>query len=181
MRTFQNWYKEIIIPVIVNVCTALVLFMAAMMFKPVRQWLFPPEDIREYPLICTAEPVIDTANNELIVEFFIINRSKDEYSREDLSQFLVTRNPDPGVTISPDIELKYWRIVDDKPLGRIGKPYLEADFNRGKGEVNAVVDEKENTVRIRMDHINRRAIIKVSIPIFDLPGLEGMDVQRTNK
>lgn len=181
MNPFRDWPKTIGVPVVVNVTTALALFLAALMFKPVRHWLFPPETIAAYPLLCTAEPFAEPGSDVLRVEFFIINRTRDEYSREDLVRFLATHNPDPGATLSPDIALTYWRLVDGRPVGRIGQPYLDKGFNYGKGEVSAVVNEKKNLVNISVGHINPRAIIKISIPIFDLPGLADMDIRRTNK
>ncbi len=181
MNPFREWRKSIAVPVVINVTTALVLFLAALMFKPVRHWLFPPETIAAYPLLCTAEPFAKPGSGVLHVEFFIINRTRDTYSREDLARFLATHNPDPSVTPSPDITLTYWRLVDGRPVGRIGRPSLDRDFNYGKGEVSAVVDEKLNRVKISVGHINPRAIIKVSIPIHDLPDLADMDIRRTDK
>jgi hypothetical protein len=163
-------------PIVTNLGTALIIFVVSLFNNRVRDWLFPPEVIQEYPLFCTAEPYINISNHQLIVDFFIINKTKNGYSRQNLVQILHQLNPDPNLSLSPDIELKYLL-----PLGTMMQPYLEPDFNDGKGNIVPTLDENSKTIKIRVNDIKPRAIVKVSIPIAGLPEQESSNIRRTRK
>jgi hypothetical protein len=149
------------------------------MFAPIRQFLFSKPSIKEYPLYCTAEAYTNRSNNELIVEFFIINRSKDDLQRQRLIELLQDFNPDPSTPISPDIMLKF--NPETFGGGKLGTLNKEEDFNRGKGYIVPKVNPQKNTVTITINSIVERAIMKVSIPVVDIPDLQDRDIKRTTR
>jgi len=143
--------------------TALILFSASLIFAPVRH-LFFPSVIDSYPLICRAEATVDAPRRNLVVEFYIINRRKDAYTNETLTDFLQQNNSDTQSVISPNIELKMSREV-----GRIESASADTEFNRSKGELN--VSHKERSATISIDKIEPRAILRVLVVVADLPEL----------
>jgi hypothetical protein len=181
VRLFTKWKESWFYPVLVNLSTALILFLVMLTFKPVRYWLFPPETIQNYPLISTAEPYVNDSKDKLIIDYFIINRTGKEYTREDLVSLLELHNPNPDLSPSPDIELRYNRFAGQDPIGRIDSVYVDSAFNDTKGNLTAEVDKESNTVRIKIDYIAPRAVLKVNIVVADLPDLDVIDIKRTDK
>jgi len=180
-RLFDNWEKEIARPIVVSIATALVLFLASLSLSPVRQALFPPKVVPDYPVFCTAEPHVSSDHSKLMVDFFVVNTSGQEYAREDLVNLLRTHHPDSRAPVSPDIELAYSRTVAEQQVGRVEAAYGDKAFNRGKGTL--VVEHSEREVFIRIENIAPRAVMKIVIVVAGLPALEspGADIGRTTK
>jgi hypothetical protein len=178
-KLFQDWEQQILRPVLTTLLTALILFASSMLFKPVRAFLFPSPDVKEYPLYCTAEPYLGPSGKDLLVDFFIINRTNDEYSREQLSSILQSGNRDPDVVLSPDISLKYSRRIDGRPVGKVEEVLLDRDFNLNKGEL--AIDRRDDSVSIKINRVGERAVMKVTIRVTGLPDLENSAVTRMAK
>lgn len=159
-RLCENWEQQILRPVTTSLLTALILFAASLTFRPVRAFLFPPRVVTEYPLICTAEPYLDQAKKQVLVDFFIVNRTGNLYSREELSALLHAHSQDQTAQPSPDIHLRHARYVDGKPIGRIENVLLDKEFNRGKGALR--IDRDGDFLSILVDSIEQRAIMKVT-------------------
>lgn len=178
MKIFENWQKDLLSPVLVNISTAFILFLVALTFEPVRSMLFPSKEIEEYPLFCTAEAYKDSSNEKLIVDYYVINRTGEEYTREKLSALLKTLNPEPDRSLSPDIELKYSRSV-----GQIDTAYADRNFNDIKGDLKVEIDRNQRTkvVMIRINSIAPRAILKATIVVSGLPGFEKLEIHRTTE
>lgn len=166
----RNWQEKLLVPVLVNLTTASLLFATSLVFRPVRQWLFPPERTLEYPLICTAEPYVTDSGEKLTVDFFIINRTGEEYIREQLVQFLKTQNPDPQSSPSPDIRLNYYRKV-----GNIESATADTEFNDDKGDLRVSLDKVSNQIQIIVRKIQLRAVLKVNIVVAGLPDVRGVN------
>ncbi|MGM0914262.1 MAG: hypothetical protein ACQEXC_09535 [Pseudomonadota bacterium] len=173
--------RDITVPITVNLLSAGLLFMASLLLEPVRNFVFPPEVIPDYPLFCTVEPWLDPDREALVVDLFIINTTQNDYTHADLQRLLDTRKLDPKSSLSPDLVLSYWRKLDETVIGTVGKPDRYPVFNLGKGEVEVGVNEATNQVRIRLERISPRAVIKVGLPTHNPPDIETMAVQRTNK
>ncbi len=173
---FTDWPEKIARPIFVSLSTALLIFLGSLSFAPVRAWLFPPERIGDYPLISTAEPHVAKEGKKLIVDFFIINRTKDAYTREQLARLLQSRNTGSGSKPSPDIALKYWRKE-----GKIENVFLEQEFNDQKGQLDIAFQPGSDTVSIKIVDIAERAVMKVSIVIVGLPEIEHGTVTRMTK
>jgi hypothetical protein len=156
-----NWPQNLLRPLVVNVLTAVILFVLALSFKPLILDLFRSPDIPEYPLICTAEPHKGANEKEMKIDFFVINRTGDSYSREDLISELKALNPEPDRTLSPDIKLE---LTDEGEIHAT----TDEDFNQGKGELRVLHDPETRRLTVIVDRIERRAILKAVIRVSKL-------------
>ena len=174
-KLLANWQQGIARPVLTSLLTTLAIFLASLAFKPVRSFLFPAPPVAEYPILCTAEPYSDNSG-KLLIDFFLVNRTGKEYTREDLTQILKAARPDLGPEISPDIRLKF-KTVEGRPVGVLERidAANEDPFNAGKGDLQ--VSRSGHTVVIVINHIVERAIMKVTMTVArqDLP----QEVRRT--
>lgn len=161
-KPFLAAWRDQLPGVAASLTTALILFAASLSFAPVRHWLFA-RDVATYPLICTADPVAGP-NGRRIVEFYIINRSRDNFSGEQLQQALDTALTGSGATASATIRLPF-----DGTVGRIERVVADEAFNRGKGELVAAIDGQ--SVRIRIGEIHGGAILRVFIVVAGLPDI----------
>jgi hypothetical protein len=178
MELFAKWKENWLYPVSVNLSTAILLFLVMMPFERVRELFFPPREIPGYPLISRAEPYLSDSGDELIIDYFIINRSEDSHTRETLQNFLSQNNPNSQKDLSPDIKLKYTRLIGNTRIGRIESVYADTNFNDNKGNLTPIINGESNTVEIRINKIEGYAILKVIILIADLPDL-GRKIDRT--
>jgi len=156
---FAAW-RDQLPGVAASLTTAVILFAASLSFAPVRHWLFA-QDVATYPLICTADPVAGP-NGRRIVEFYIINRSRDNFSGEQLQQALDTALRGSGSSASAAITLP----LEDQ-AGRIERVVADEAFNRGKGELRARIDGQ--SVRIDVGEIHGGAILRVLVVVAGLP------------
>ena len=119
-----------------------------------RKWLFSAETA-PYPLVCTADPVA-APDGRRIVEFYILNRSREDHSGDQLQQSLNEALRGSGSSPSAAIVLN---LTGGE--GRIEGAVPDAEFNRGKGELTASVEGE--TVRIRIGRINGGSLLRVNI------------------
>jgi len=160
-KTFENWEATILRPIVTSLSTAVILFTVALLNGQFRNLVFPKEVIRDYPLICRAEPYL-TEDGIFAVDFFIISRSEEDYSKEKLIRFLTEQKLDPASSPQPKIELKYIRKV-----GSIASAAEDRHFNEGKGELG--VEYTPEHVAIDVRRIAARAVMKV---VVFMKGLE---------
>jgi hypothetical protein len=166
---FENWEQQMLRPVLVSLCTALLLFTASLTFAPVRRFFFPSV-IQEYPLVCTVEPYVSRSREKLLVDVFILNRTDDPRTREALQTFL--RNNDPGSdkSLSPDILLTYRRFIGPTQVGEIEDAYPDKEFNDGKGELDVI--SRRDSVEIRVKKIIGHALLKATVVVAGIPDLK---------
>ena len=162
--------QKLFYPVIVNITTAVVLFLLASAFKSEVQALFdaifsrstPP--VAGYPISCVAEPFDgDPERREMKVDFFIINRTGSSYDAPALDALLAAGNPDPQRPLSSRI------VLAIKPPATV--EILEkasADFNDGKGQLSVSRDMEQREIEIRIARIGARAVLKVTFLFSDL-------------
>ena len=177
-KALENWEQEVLRPILTTLLTAIILFTASLLFKPVRSFFFPSE-VKEYPLHCTAEPYVDASREFLLVDFFIINHTNNEHTSDELNSFLETHNSNPDAHLSPDITLKYSRMLNGRPLGRFETVVVDDDFNRDKGEL--AVDKKADQLSISVKRIASWAVMKVTIRVAGLPDLDSAHFSRMAK
>lgn len=152
---FAAWRDEL--PrIAAGLTTALILFVASLSFTPVRRWLFA-SDVAAYPLICTADPVSAPGGRRL-VEYYIVNRSEENFTEERLQQILEDALRGSGGAGSAMIELPF-----DTGAGRIERVFADAAFNQDKGEVHVAHDGER--VRIRIRWIHGGAILRVFLVV----------------
>jgi len=161
-KFLENWQKDLLSPILVNLSTACIIFFLVVLFKPVILEFFSDKPkIEEYPLLCATEAYRNPADGkQLIVDFFIINRGTNEdYTQEKLREKLKTLNPNSNISLSPDIVLKY------KPgtPGLVAEAYDDEPFNDDKGKLHVTYDDK--SVKIVVKHIDARAILKATIVV----------------
>jgi hypothetical protein len=156
-KAYRRWFLR---PVAVNLSTALVLFLSSLLFAPVRHWLFPPEIVETYPLICVVEPYLHESTKQLAVDVYVVNRRAKRYTREDLQAFLRDHYPQhTPEEVRPDFETRYMRGVGD-----LVKVERNKQFNRDKGELRIHEDKKDSrNIRIEVWEIEPRAIMKVTM------------------
>lgn len=167
-RLFDDWEHEILRPVVVAALTACALFLGSLAFKPIRLFLFPPQELGDYPLYCTAEQYVRTEGSEppLGINFFIINRTGKEQTRGDLEDFL-KKGIQGEAKLSPVVHLQYSRSV-----GKVERAYQDPDFNADKGEIEILSNGAE--LQLVPKYIEPRAIMKISIVVVGLPTLSGV-------
>ena len=161
-QLFDEWQTSIIRPLIVSVLTAAVLFGLAALFRPALQWLFRPDTIEQYPLICFAEPYSkpDADSHELLVDFFIVNPTEKPYSRDALQEKLLLFNPDHDRVYTPDLKLT---VTNKARIRDVVVPNEETGFNYGKGEISANPSDDKRSVKITINSIVEHALLKVTM------------------
>lgn len=165
-RLLDKWEQQILRPVLVTVLSTCILLVGSLAFKPIRLFLFPPEAIPDYPLYCTAEAydLTDKLSSTLGVDFFIINRTGEEYNRQALEDFLRKHRPDEP-NLSPVIDLNYYRS------GKMYHDDRDKEFNADKGEVRVKITPEGTGLQIVPDLVKPRAVLKISIVVTGLPPL----------
>jgi hypothetical protein len=156
----KDWELQILRPILVTAMSAIVLFSGSLLFAPVRHFLFPSAERKDYPLLCTAEPIVEntTSGKRLVVDFYVINKTDEEQTVEKLDLFL--RNPE----LSPTINLHYYREI-----GQFN-PSADSNFNEDKADLE--VKREGQMVQIVPKRIGPRAVARVRIEVTELPGLE---------
>jgi len=158
--TFLQKWRDELPGVAASLTTAFVLFLVSLSFAPVRNWLFG-EEARAYPIFCTADPVV-ARDGRRIIEFYIVNRSLEDYSAEALQGLLDQTLRGSGTSASAAITLPF-----RGGEGRIERAYADAEFNRGKGEI--LVRAEPGAVHIGLRQIDGAAILRVFIVLADMP------------
>jgi hypothetical protein len=161
MHAFFTAWRNALPGVAANLTTAFLVFLASLTFSPVRQWLFG-STVATYPLICAAEPLADATGTKRIVELYIINRTEDEYTREQLQSVLSDALKGSGTSGTPSFSLPYTRGV-----GTIESAVPDAEFNKSKGELQVV--NRGTRVDVNVQSIGSRAILRVLITVAGLP------------
>jgi len=154
-KPFVAAWREELPRVAASLTTALILFLASMSFTPVRRWLFASE-VPAYPLICTADPLA-AGDGRRLVEFYILNRSRDNFTGEDLQRRLNEALQGSGASGIATIVLPF----RDEGGGRIERAVADREFNEGKGEIHVAHDDR--AVRIGVRQIHGGALLRVQI------------------
>ena len=162
-KTFQDWEREILRPVIASLLTATVVFVVALMNEQFRAFVFGSW-IEDYPLVCRAE-AFTTPAGTLGVDFFVINTSNSEYSRDGLVGFLRSQGLDTRSS-GPDVRLTFWRDI-----GVIATAEEDHDFNLEKGRLRIIVSEDKRAATVVIEQIDAWAILKVILAIDGITSL----------
>lgn len=165
----KEWPQQLIFPIIINITTAVLLFLLASAFENQVRTLFDAIFARSapvvsgYPIACVAEPYQgDPQKRSLKTDFFIINKSGDAFDSLALDALLAAGNPDKQRPLSSRIVLKV------KPPASV--VVLEEDqmFNDEKGRLLVSWDDEKRTIEITIARIEPRAILKVSFLFSNL-------------
>lgn len=161
-KSFVAKWRDQLPNVAASLTTALVLFLVSLSFTPVRRWLFASE-VASYPLLCTADPVAGPGGRR-IVEFYVINRSPDNFSEQQLQRMLDSALEGTGSAASASILLPF-----DSAIGRIERAYADEAFNRDKGVL--LVRQSERAVRLQVTQIHGGAILRAYVILADMPDI----------
>ncbi len=160
-KMFEDWPQNVLRPISVNVLTAFILFFLAIIFKPFIMDFFQTPSIQEYSLLCTAEPYNTESINQMHIDLFIVNKSGVKKTHQNLVNDLKILNNEKNCILSPDILLE---------VGNEGNLSVESDtyFNQGKGELITRYDQNKRELKVVIDHIEPRAILKAVIKVNNL-------------
>ena len=156
-RAAAKWVTKIVLPIGVNVATAAILFMLALIFKPAIQYLLAPPKIDLYPLVCFAEPHAGETPAQRHVDFYIVNLRDRDFKRDELVDLLRPFSPEPDRPLSPDL-----RLTMRQP-GRVVRVTRDDEFNRDKGEIKAAMTPDHGTTTIQVLSIASRAFLRILI------------------
>ena len=160
-NAFRGWgiKNSIIAPIIVNLISALIIFMLLLALKPIIfEQLGLNKGFKEYPIYCIAEAYNPSKHklNEVIFDLFVINLSDDILDTQDLDTAAKALAPGEDVAISPEIKLT---TQEGLVLEKIER-YKE--FNKGKGKLSwKKLDEEQCEISIVT--IQPRGILKLKI------------------
>lgn len=125
---------KLVVPIVVNLTTALIIFVAVVIFKEPIYKLLGPEAVERYPIYVVAEPYTDEHDGLLKADLFIINLTGDEQSESDLLTFLkISTAQDNDKPQGPDIAIKWNDDLGKGKITSIIEPQTE--FNEGKGKL----------------------------------------------
>lgn len=161
-QSFLAKWRDQLPNVAASLTTALILFLVSLSFTPVRRWLFAGE-VASYPLLCTADPVAGPGGRR-IVEFYVINRSPENFSQQQLQQLLDTSLEGTGAAASASIVLPF-----DSEIGRIERAFADDAFNRDKGVL--LVRQSERSVQLQVTQIHGGAILRAYLVLADMPDI----------
>lgn len=158
-RTQLEWLEKVLLPVLVNVITAILLLLGALALKePLLDFFGGSRE--EYPVYCVPEPVPNKLNNELMdVELFIINRTVEPLNIQKLTELLKDKASNQGVPAeSADIVLRAKKAVE------IQNVIEDAEFNQDKGKIEVLPPVSEGGEwRVKVIEMRASAILKVRI------------------
>jgi hypothetical protein len=172
MNFFSKW-KDELPKVAASLTTALLIFAASTVAYRFRAFFYPPFEGFDYPLVCRAEAVSDPKAGTLTVEFYVINKTGDDYDELVLNRMLREQSQGTNAVISPVIQL-----VADRQFTAVDLAAEDKAFNNSKGELTVRIIP-DNVVEIGVPTIKSRAILRALIVVSGLPDLE--DVRRDRK
>mgnify|MGYP003583458087 CR=1 FL=1 len=155
-KSFLSDYLDELPGVAASLTTALIVFIASLSFKPVRDWVFAPE-VKGYPITCSFKPRIDSERKILVIEGFFINTTDKSLDRKALDGLLSASAEAPR---SSTIVVRY---SADSP-GRIVAARAAESFNYFRGKLRVELKENQH-VEISIEGIDPRAILKADIEI----------------
>jgi hypothetical protein len=158
---FAGWEvkKEILRPLIVNLLTASILFLAAVGLKDRIVSLFTsPQRVDDWPLFCVLEPR-PSKGGPVIADLYIINLGSKPYNALDLTELAKVRSSEDRKEIDAFIVIN---LKDNLSGESITSVQEDDDFNKEKGDANV---EQINAThwKVNVANINRGVILKFKV------------------
>lgn len=158
---FSGWEvkEKIARPVVVNLTTALLIFLAALPFKATIQSFFSPaRAITTYPLFCVMEPYNE--DKKVTVDLFVINQTDDPLNDLKLLEFVEQHSSDKDNIVSHKLVVRMKRGLPSK----IVRVVNDADYNENGNKGEATVEQKgDQDWVISIKEIKKRAMIRLKI------------------
>jgi hypothetical protein len=159
---FTGWdlKEKILRPVIVNLLTGFLLFVAVVALRdPLYRYFFSHSfSTAHWPVFCILEPEV-TNTEEITADLFVVNIDPKDYSWQELDQLAKKQSPQNGPESSATIDL----YLNDSSGGKeILDVIPDDEFNQGKGSLitNKV---SRSHFQIRLEQIKERALLKLVI------------------
>lgn len=151
-----NFREELLGPVLVNLTTALILFLSVATFRDsIYRLLLPRPRVANFPISVTAE-AYNTNSGEQQAEIYIMNLEAKSFSEADLRALLSKDRPTGASAPDAAIEVTWDRAVGEMSL-------TEDSFNEGKGQLALTPSGTARKAYIRILDINRRALMRVIV------------------
>lgn len=168
MGIFKDWEvkKSIVSPLLVNLLTAFIVFLIAVTLKEqIYKWLKPLPKAEEFPLFCVAE-TYNNENRKVVGDFFIMNLTKEDYTEEELKNFLQLNISDQDLPIKQHIRIRWKNDRGEDRIYNILQDGEDIAFNEGKGKVEII--EPKNKMKgeewiIKVEQIGPKAILRLTI------------------
>jgi len=158
---FSGWEvkEKIARPVVVNLTTALLIFLAALPFKTTIQDFFSPaRAITTYPLFCVMEPYNE--GKKVTIDLVVINQTDEPLNDLKLLEFVQQHSPDKDNILSQKLVV---RMKRDLP-GKIVRIVNDVVYNDKGNKGEATVEQKgDQDWVISIKDIKKRAMIRLQI------------------
>ena len=158
---FTGWEvkQEILRPLIVNLLTAAILFLAAVGLKDRIVSLFTaPRKVDDWPLFCVLEPH-PSKGGPVVADLFIINLGPKPYSASELTEFAKVRSSEDRKEVDPFIAINLKEYLSGESITSIRE---DDDFSREKG--SASVERLSATHwNVKVASINPGVILKFTV------------------
>ena len=150
--------KSVLSPVLVNLLTALILFLITISFKNTIYRLLKPEPVPDFPLYAVAEPYNENVGADVKVDVFIVNLTEKPYLGMELKK--LTTGEQERRKIETDIQLLWKRGRS----GTIKRVVPDSLFNQDKGKwIIEKLDQKGKRWRIHIQEIAAEAVLKFTV------------------
>jgi hypothetical protein len=157
---FGGWElrEKILRPVIVNLLTALLLFLIAVLFKdPIYNYFAPRPESKDWPVYCVMEPEVSNGG-PVIADLFVLNMTAKRFSGSDLDKLAADQSKE-GPPLSALINIEMKDSVKDKVISEIKG---DDEFNREKGGATAKQVDPRHW-QIQINDIREDKILKFVI------------------
>jgi hypothetical protein len=174
LRKFLTWRKiggaifggweireKILRPVVVNLLTASLIFLAAVIFKDrIYNYFAPKPETKDWPIYCVLEPEVNNGGF-LTADLFVMNLTKQKYVTSNLERLANDLSPSEGKKLSPLIEVA---MKDNLGGAIISEITADPDFNNEKGSASIVpIDQTRKHWQIQLGEIREGKILKFII------------------
>jgi len=158
---FTGWEvrEKILRPVIVNLLTASLLFLIAVIFRDrIYDYFVPRHEAKEWPIYCLIEPEV-SSGGPVTADLFVLNLTARKYLKSELDSLAAQQSPPYGTPFSALIDIEMKDSVKD---GAISDIKGDDEFNREKGSATPNrVDQRH--WQIRIEEIEEGKILKFVI------------------
>jgi hypothetical protein len=159
LKAFSGWQlkEKIFGPVIVNLLTTFLIFIVIVAFRnPLYSYFFQSRE--HWPIFCILEPEV-TNTGKITADLFVVNLDPSDYTETQLDK-LASDESQNGSPLSARIQIY---LTDSSSGKEILNVIPDDDFNKGKGSV-IPKQVSPGHFEVRLDHINNRALLKLTIP-----------------
>jgi hypothetical protein len=161
---FTGWEvrEKIFRPVIVNLLTASLIFLAVVIFKDTLYDYFAPRSqSNDWPIYCVVEPEVGD-DKPVTAELFVINLTNTRYDASQLETLATQQSPERGKKLTPIIEVAM-KAGEEKFISDI-QP--DNEYNKEKGSAGIIKVDPSHW-QIRLDVIEKGKMLKFIIQTTD--------------